>query len=184
MDETPQITQLLADWQQGDKGAFSTLSPIVYDELRRIAARLMRGEAPGHTLQATALVNEAFMSLMAGSVSVSDRQHFFSLAARVMRRALVDHARGKGRQKRGGELQRMTLNTSAGSDQNQTLDVLELDDALTRLGDEDPKLVQAIELIYFGGLSYSEAAAELEVSRTALVAELKFAKAWLRRAMS
>ncbi|MEO0576014.1 MAG: sigma-70 family RNA polymerase sigma factor [Pseudomonadota bacterium] len=183
MNDTPDITQLLAEWQQGDNDAFKALSPVVYDELRRIAARMMRGESAGHTLQATALVNEAFISLMAGNANVNDRKHFFSLAARVMRSALVDHARGKGRQKRGGDLQRMTLKTSAESDQGKALDVLELDDALMRLGEKDPRLVQAIELIYFGGLSYEQAAAEIGVSRTTLVGELKFAKAWLRKAM-
>ncbi|MEO0424052.1 MAG: sigma-70 family RNA polymerase sigma factor [Pseudomonadota bacterium] len=184
MDDTPDITRLLASWQGGDAAAFEALSPIVYDELRRIAGRLMRGEAEGHSLQATALVNEAFLSLLAGNASVNDRQHFFSLAARIMRRALVDHARSKSRQKRGGEMQRLTLKTSAQSDGGQSLDVLELDDALTRLGEKDPTLVQAVELIYFGGLSYEDTAAELGLSRTVLVDELKFAKAWLRRAMS
>lgn len=183
MDDRRSVTVLLNGWQAGDGAAFDALSAIVYDELRRIAGRLMAGEKDGHTLQATALVNEAFISLADGEVSVSDRQHFFALASRVMRRALVDHARSKQRIKRGGDQVAVTLKTAV-SATDDAMDVLELDDALTKMAEEDPRLVQAVEMIYFGGLSYDETAAELGISRTALVRELKFAKAWLRRAMS
>jgi len=182
MDDTQDITRLLAAWRDGDRTAFDELSPMVYDELRRIAARLMAGERSGHTLQATALVNEAFIELVDSDAGVNDRQHFFALAARIMRRALVDHARSRQRIKRGGDFVGVTLKTeTAGSEDGG--DVLELDDALTKLEAEDEKLALAVELIYFGGLSYEETAAELGVSRTALVADLKFAKAWLRKAM-
>lgn len=177
------VTQLLADWRRGNTAAYERLSAVVYDELRRIASRLMAGERAGHTLQPTALVNEAYLELLDASADVQDRQHFFALAARIMRRTLVDHARGKQRIKRGGDQVAITLTTGLGST-NDISDVLELDDALTQLAEHDPALTQAVELIYFGGLTYEQTATELGVSRTALVADLKFAKTWLRRAMS
>ncbi|MFK8030036.1 MAG: ECF-type sigma factor [Gammaproteobacteria bacterium] len=183
MPDQPAITRLLGDWRNGDQAAFETLSNVVYDELRRIARRLMAAERAGHTLQPTALVNEAYLELLDASANVQDRQHFFALAARVMRRTLVDHARGKGRIKRGGDQIAVTLQTSIGSEQDFT-NVLELDHALTQLAEHDPKLAQAVELIYFGGLTYVQAAEELNISRTALVEDLKFAKTWLRRAMT
>ncbi|MEM7765721.1 MAG: ECF-type sigma factor [Pseudomonadota bacterium] len=183
MSEEPSVTSLLADWRNGSQGAFDALSAIVYDELRRIAARLMASENAGHTLQATALVNEAYLELLGADANVNDRQHFLALAARVMRRTLVDHARSKGRIKRGGDQLAVTLKTAVGSDQDLS-DVLELDDALMRLSAHDPTLAQAVELIYFGGLTYEQAADELGKSRTGLVEDLKFAKTWLQRAMS
>ncbi|MFK8053862.1 MAG: ECF-type sigma factor [Woeseiaceae bacterium] len=183
MSEQPSVTRLLSDWRDGSEAAFETLSRVVYDELRRIARRLMASENAGHTLQPTALVNEAYLELLDASDNVQDRQHFFALAARVMRRTLVDHARGKRRIKRGGDQIAVTLKTAFGSEQDLS-DVLELDDALNRLTEHDPKLAQAVELIYFGGLTYEQAADELDLSRTALVEDLKFAKTWLRRAMT
>lgn len=180
-NEVP-VTRLLSEWREGDASAFDALSDVVYSELRKIAGRLMASERSGHTLQPTALVNEAFLSLVDADAPVNDRQHFFALAARVMRRTLVDHARAKRAEKRGGDQVAVTLKTSIG-DQQTDESVLELDDALTQLAENDPRLAQAVELIYFGGLSYEQTADELSISRTALVADLKFAKAWLRRSM-
>lgn len=179
------ITQLLGAWRQGDSGALEALTPIVYEELRRLASRSMRGEGPGHTLQPTAVVNEAYLRLVDAQVEVTDRRHFYALAARMMRRVLVDYARAKRSEKRGGGQPTGTLDTSIlGQDHARATDVLELDDALARLGERDATLVQALELIYFAGMSYAETAAHLGRSRTSLVEDLQFAKAWLRRAMS
>lgn len=182
-NEEQDITGLLKEWQEGDEAALEKLSPAVYDELRRLAGRSMAGEGPGHTLQPTGLVHEAFMRLVQVNVPLTDRQHFFAIAARMMRRILVDHARAKRRVKRGGDQHQVTLNTAVIGTDNSSADILELDDALTKLAQHDPKLVEGVELIFFGGLSYDEAALELGVSRTRLVEDLKFAKTWLRRAM-
>ena len=176
------VTRLLSDWRAGDANAFDALTDIVYGELRQIAGRLMGAERANHTLQPTALVNEAFIALADANTPLRDRQHFYALAARIMRRTLVDHARARQAVKRGGDQVAVTLKTSVGDSHNSD-DVLELDDALTRLAENDPGLAQAVELIYFGGLSYEQTADELGISRTALVEDLKFAKAWLRRAM-
>jgi RNA polymerase sigma factor (TIGR02999 family) len=181
-----EVTNLLIAWQGGDQAALEQLSAYVYQELRRLASRAMRGEGAGHTLQTTALVHEAFVRLIDADVDYRGRQHFFALAARMMRRFLVDHARAKRRGKRdsGGPL--LTLGAAEGGaeDAFDPAAVIELDDALTKLGEIEPRLVKVIELIYFGGLSYDEAAAALETSRTAMFEDLKFARAWLRDAMS
>jgi RNA polymerase sigma factor (TIGR02999 family) len=186
VNERREVTNLLIAWQGGDKAAFDQLSPYVYQELRRLAGRAMRKEPPGHTLQTTALVHEAFMRLVDADVDYSGRQHFFALAARMMRRILVDHARAKHRGKRGSGAPLLSLDpTAIGSGESgDPVTVIELDDALTKLAQFDPRLAEVIELIYFGGLSYEETAATLDISRTAVFEDLKFAKAWLRQAMS
>lgn len=182
MPEQPPLTRLLADWHGGNGVAFEQLSSLVYDELKTIARRMMASERDGHTLQPTALVNEAFVGLMNADANINDRRHFFALAAGVMRRLLVDHARSKQSAKRGGDYVPVTLITAFFEE--DTSDVLELDDALTKLAVEDERLANAVELIYFGGLTYEEAAKELGMSRTTLVGELRFAKAWLQKAMA
>lgn len=186
MSDKDQVTNLLIAWQGGDQAALEPLSGYVYEELRRLAGRAMRGEAPGHTLQTTALVHEAFVRLIDADVDFRGRQHFFALAARMMRRILVDHARAKRRAKRdsGGPLLTLGAAESGADDSVDPVAVIELDDALTKLGEIDPRLAKVVELIYFGGLSYDEAAAALDVSRTAMFEDLKFARAWLREAMS
>lgn len=178
------ITGLISAWQGGDKQALEQLSPYVYDELRRLAGRAMGGENAGHTLQATALVHEAYMRLAGAELDLDDRRHFFALAARMMRRILVDHARAKRRVKRGSGQRHSTLDTSIVVDDHDEITVIELDDALSSLAENDAKLASAVELIYFGGMSVADAAKQLGVSSSTLYEDLKFAKAWVRNAMS
>ena len=185
MSAKHEFTSLLLAWQQGDEQALQKLSPFVYQELRRLAGRAMAGEGAGHTLQTTALVHEAYVRLVDAEVDFQGRHHFFALAARMMRRILVDHARAKRRVKRGGNESPVDLEVAAHiAAGSGGTDILELDEALTKLAENDPRLAEAVELIYFGGLSYDEAAAELGISRSVLGEDLKFAKAWLKNAMS
>lgn len=182
--ETDDITRLLGAWQAGDEGALDELTPYVYAELQRLAASHMRREQRGHTLQATALVHEAFLKLAGADVDFASRAHFYGVASRIMRRLLVEHARAANRQKRGGGLQRVTLDESAvaGGD-GIVADVIELDEALNKLAVFDARMASAIELVYFGGLKHEEAADVLGVSRTTLFEDLKLARAWLGREM-
>lgn len=184
MAERPDLTALIQDWRQGDGNALEQLTPIVYEELRRLARRQISGEKPNHTLQATALVNEAFIRLVGVDVDYESRAHFFNTAAKVMRRVLVDHARAKHRQKRGGKARDLTLDEAAVVTPESLPAILELDMAMDKLADFDPKLALGVELLFFGGLSYDEAAKQLGVSRTAFYEDLKFAKAWLRTELS
>lgn len=182
-DSTKEVTQLLAAVRNGDQKAHDQLLPQVYDELRRLAASHMRKERANHTLQATALVNEAYLRLAGTENQAQDRVHFFALAAQTMRRILVDHARSKNRDKRGGGLQQTTLDGSVFvSDDNQGA-VIELDEALQRLSEFDERGAKAIELMFFGGLTYDEAGEVLGVSKTTLFEDIKIAKAWLAKEM-
>jgi RNA polymerase sigma factor (TIGR02999 family) len=157
------------------------LVPLIYDELRAIATKLMRGERPDHTLQSTALVHEAYARLVGAEVAWQDRGHFFAIAARQMRRILVDHAKTKRRQKRGGDLRQVTLEAAVMVQAEPATGVVEIDEALTRLAEQDARKAQVIELHYFGGLTVDEAAAALGVSTATVNRDLKFAKAWLYR---
>ncbi|MEW8558336.1 MAG: sigma-70 family RNA polymerase sigma factor [Candidatus Thiodiazotropha sp.] len=178
-----EVTQLLAVVREGDQGAQDRLLSRVYDELRRLAASHMRRERSDHTLQATALVNEAYLRLAGAESKARDRVHFFALAAQTMRRILVDHARAKKRGKRGGGLQQTTLDGSVYvGDDNQDA-VIELDDALQRLAEFDERGARAVELMFFGGLTYDEAGEVLGISKTTLFEEIKLAKAWLAKEM-
>lgn len=178
-----EVTQLLAAVRNGDPGAHDQLLSRVYDELRRLAASYMRRERDNHTLQATALVNEAYMRLAGNDSEAQDRVHFFALAAQTMRRILVDHARSRNRDKRGGGLQQTTLDGSVYlGDDNQTA-VVELDEALQKLAAFDERGAKAIELMFFGGLTYQEAGEVLRVSKTTLFEDIKIAKAWLAKEM-
>ncbi|MBT2970466.1 MAG: hypothetical protein B6D72_09815 [gamma proteobacterium symbiont of Ctena orbiculata] len=178
-----EVTQLLAAAREGDQGAHDRLLSQVYDELRRLAASHMRRERDDHTLQATALVNEAYLRLAGAEAKARDRVHFFALAAQTMRRILVDHARAKKRGKRGGGLHQTTLDGSVYvGDDNQNA-VIELDDALQRLAEFDERGARAVELMFFGGLTYHEAGEVLGISKTTLFEELKLAKAWLAKEM-
>ena len=180
LSETPELTQLLANWRAGDKAALETLTPYIYKELRRLAQSYMDHERPSHTLQATALVHEAYLRLAGGGDEWEDRVHFFAVAARIMRRLLVDHARAKSRKKRGGGIEALALNESVVFSPDAEPAIVELDEALDRLSQQDPRLAKVVELIFFGGLTYEEAAGALNISRTTLFRELRFAKAWLR----
>lgn len=183
MTDPKDVTQLLAAVGTGDASAHEQLLPLVYDELRRLAASYMRRERPGHTLQATAVVNEAYLRMAAADTTPTDRVHFFALAAQMMRRILVDHARGRRRDKRGGDQLQITLDESAFVAAESQDAVLELDEALERLAEFDERAARVVELMFFGGLSYEETAEVIGVSRTTVFEDLKIAKAWLAREM-
>ncbi len=183
MADPHNVTQLLAAARSGDPAAHQQLLPQVYDELRRLAARHMRREREGHTLQATALVNEAYLRMAGGDVHAADRVHFFALAAQMMRRILVDHARSKGRGKRGGDQRQLTFDESVFISPESETAVIELDEALEKLAAFDERAAKAVELMFFGGLTYDEAANVLGVSKTTVFEDLKLAKAWLAREM-
>jgi RNA polymerase sigma factor (TIGR02999 family) len=177
------ITELLRQWRAGDQPAFDRLMPLIQNELRQRAQGLLRRERQGHTLQPTALVNEAYLRLVGGEVKVdwADRAHFFAVAARVMRQILVDHARAQSRQKRGGEAIRVTLDEAHRSEPGPDLDILALNDALTNLAKLSERKAHLIELSFFGGLTYPELAETTGVSEATVHRELRLAKAWLRR---
>ena len=182
------VTALLVAWSNGEHSAAEQLIPAVYAELYRQAARAMRREGAGHTLQATALVHEAYLRLVDQQhVEWRNRAHFFGIAAQVMRRVLVDHARARLAAKRGGELQRITLGTAfdvadAGGDGDT--DVLALHEALERLATLDPEQARLVELRYFGGLTIEETAGALGVSPATVKREWALARAWLRRELA
>lgn len=160
------------------------LGATLYAELHRLAHRYMRGERSGHTLQTTALVHEAYVRLAAvGGVPIRDRRHYVALAATMMRRILVDHARARGRSKRGGPLRPVSLHDVAGRS-SDPIDLIALDDALERLSRMDPQLVQVVELRYFGGLTLDETADALDVSPATVKRAWAFAKAWLHQELS
>ncbi|MEM1232413.1 MAG: ECF-type sigma factor [Pseudomonadota bacterium] len=182
MTDSNALTAILQAASAGDAAAQAELLPRVYDELHRVAAGYMRRERAGHTLQATALVNEAYLKLVNAQVTPKDRQHFFATAAQMMRRVLVDHARGRNREKRGGDQLQVTFNEADLRDE-RSADVLDLDDALTKLAAFDERSARAIELMYFAGLSYEETAAALGTSKTTVFEDLKLARAWLAQEM-
>jgi RNA polymerase sigma factor (TIGR02999 family) len=185
-DERREITQLLKAWRRGDRTALERLTPLVYDRLRRLASHYVRRERAGQTLQRTALVHEAYVRLVEGAdIDWQDRAHFFAVAAQVMRRILVDAARARGAEKRGGHVERadhataLDLDTIAGSDRAR--DVCALDDALTRLVQLDPRRAQVIELRFFGGMTVEETAEVLRMSPKTVMRDWKTARTWLAR---
>jgi RNA polymerase sigma factor (TIGR02999 family) len=189
--ESAEITSLLKAWGRGDSAALDRLTPLVYDRLRRMARSHMRHERPGHTLQATALVNEAFLRLIdARDLDWTDRAHFFAVCARVMRRILVDAARSRAATKRGGQAERVEHSTAINFDQlpnpaSQTsAQVCALDEALDMLAQIDPRRAQVIELRFFGGLTVEETAQVLQTSPQTVMREWKLARAWLARELS
>jgi RNA polymerase sigma factor (TIGR02999 family) len=179
----PSVTRLLGAWRGGDASALQDLTPLVYEELKTLARRYMRRERAGHTLQATAVVHEAFVRLVGMDVPWQDRVHFFAVAARLMRRILVDHAKGRQRTKRGGALSIVSLGSGNEGGQSSSsaseIDVLEIDDALERLAERDARLAQIVELHYFAGLTYQETALALEISEATVHRDLRMAKAWI-----
>lgn len=176
------VTRLLLDWGQGDEAALERLIPLVHNELRLIARRHMGHERQGHTLQATALVNEAYLRLVdVRQIKWQNRAHFFAMSARLMRRILVDFARSRHYQKRGGGAQRVTFDEGLAIADERTLDVLALDDALVALAGFDPRKSQVVEMRFFGGLSVEETAEALHVSVDTVMRDWKLAKAWLSR---
>lgn len=180
-----QVTQLLIGWREGDRHALDALTPLVYQELRCIARRHLQREKPGHTLQSTALVHEAYLRLIDQNVTWQNRAHFFGMAAQFMRRILVDHARGKQAAKRGGEdALRMTLDEGIAVAEGRDLDLVALDDALTRLAGMDPQQSRIIELRFFAGLSIEETAEVLGISPATVKRDWAMARAWLFRELS
>ena len=180
MADQQSITQLLNRWGTGDKEAEAQLTPMVYDELQRMAKRLFRSEKRSHTLQPTALVHEAFVKLVDVDVTWQDRAHFFSLAARMMRRLLVNHANARNAAKRGGDAIKVTLNESAVSGSDADADLLDLEEALQGLAELDPRKAELIELQYFGGLSFREMEEVTGLSSSTLDRDLRMARAWLK----
>ena len=182
----PNVTALLKDWGDGDPQAFDDLLPLVYDELRRRAAAYLRRERPNHTLQPTALVNEAYLKLIDQRlVGWKNRGHFFAIAAQAMRRILVDHAKARHRNKRGGSAEDLPLEDPLiGQVGGNTVDLIALDEALSRLAEMDAQQAKLVELRYFVGLSLEEAADVLNISRSTATREWTIAKAWLFRELT
>ncbi|MBK9317025.1 MAG: sigma-70 family RNA polymerase sigma factor [Acidobacteria bacterium] len=180
------VTRLLLDWRNGDQHALDALMPLVYDELRTIAKRYMSRERSGHTLQTGALINEAYLRLVdKQDVVWQNRTHFFAIAARIMRNLLVDHARAKQMAKRGGGALQVSLNEAlVGGDPEVTVDLLALDQALSRLSEVDERKCRIIELRFFGGLSAEETAEALGLSEITIKREWLKARAWLFRELS
>jgi len=180
--QTHDVTQLLIDWSNGDQAALAKLVPIVEQELRRLAHHYMRGERPGHTLQTTALVNEAFVRLANRKrMQWQNRAHFFGIAAQLMRTILVDHARSHACAKRGGGAEKLELNEALVVSQQKASEVIALDEALKELELIDPRQSRIVELRFFGGLTVEEAAEVLHVSPMTIKREWSTAKAWLYR---
>ncbi|MBX7187160.1 MAG: sigma-70 family RNA polymerase sigma factor [Vicinamibacteria bacterium] len=180
--ETHRVTGLLLQWGSGDEAAFNELIPLVHDELRRIARRCMAGERRAHSLQPTALVNEAYLRLVdVQRVNWQNRTHFLAMSARLMRRILVDVARKKRFQKRGGGAIRVTLGDAMAVAEGPDQDLAAIDDALHALAEVDERKARVVELRYFGGLSVEETASMLEVSDQTVMRDWKFARAWLSR---
>jgi len=178
-----EVSRLLVDWGKGDRAALDELMPLVYHELRRLAGRYMRRESQGHTLQTSALVNEAYLRLVdQKSVKWQNRAHFFGVAAQLMRRILVDHARSRLRAKRGGGAQMVSL-VESGATSEEVAEVIALDVALKDLAEMDPRKSQIVEMKFFGGLTTEEMAEVLKVTSRTVEREWRKARAWLNRAL-
>ena len=174
------ITQLLAEWSEGNQSALDELYPLVYDELHRLARRYMSRERKGHTLQTTALINEAYVRLVdQRNVHWANRSHFFAISAQIMRRILIDHARRHAYAKRGGGAQQVSLEEAATITPAQSLELIRLDEALKSLSERDPRRGQVVELRYFGGLNNEEIAGVLNVSENTVTRDWNMARAWL-----
>src|SRR5919198_3176161 len=174
------VTHLLAEWSHGDNAALAELTPLVYDELRRLAHRHMEGQRPGHTLQTTALVNEAYLRLAdQTNRRWQNRAHFFAVAARAMRQILVSYARTQQAQKRGGGALKVELDEAALISRAESKEIVDLHEALERLATLDSRKAQVVELKYFGGLNYEEMAEVLKISRVTVRRDWEFAKLWL-----
>lgn len=182
---TPTITQLLVEWSQGDKQALDQLAPLVYDELRRMARTYLRAERPDHTLQATALVHEAYLRLVdQHSVSWQNRAHFFGIASQMMRRILVNHAIARAAEKRGGGAEKLSLDEAVSFSNQREIDLIALDEALKELECLDPQQTRIVELRFFGGLSIDETAQALRISPATVKRDWSTARLWLRRKLN
>jgi RNA polymerase sigma-70 factor (ECF subfamily) len=180
-----EITQLLAEWRDGNQSALDELYPLVYDELHRLARRYMSRERKGHTLQTTALINEAYVRLVdQKNVHWANRSHFFAISAQIMRRILIDHARRHAYAKRGGGAQQVSLEEVAAITPNPSRELVRLDEALKSLAEMDPRRSQVVELRYFGGLSNEEIAGVLNISANTVTRDWNMARAWLYHQLS
>jgi RNA polymerase sigma factor (TIGR02999 family) len=180
-----EVTQLLADWSNGDQAALDKLLPLVNSELRNLAGRYMRRENPGHTLQTSALVNEAYLRLIdQKNVRWQNRAHFFGIAAQLMRRILIDHARSHHYAKRGGGALKVSLDEAAAITETCAVELLAVDEALEKLTAMDARKGRIVELRFFGGLSLDETAEVMGISSATVQREWRAAKAWLRRMLA
>ena len=180
-----QITQLLEEWSEGNQSALDELYPLVYEELHRLARRYMSRERKGHTLQTTALINEAYVRLVdQRNVHWANRSHFFAISAQIMRRILIDHARRHAYAKRGGGAQQVSLEEVAVVAREQSAEIIRLDEALKTLAKMDPRRCHVVELRYFGGLSNEEIAGVLKVSENTVTRDWNLARAWLHQQLT
>jgi RNA polymerase sigma-70 factor, ECF subfamily len=180
-----EVTQLLKAWTTGDEQALDKLTPLVYEQLRRVAQHHMAGQRPGHILQTTALVNEVYLQLLdCGQMNWQDRAHFFAMSAQLMRRILIDFARSRGSQKRGGDALHISLDEAPSVCKEPDPNLLALDDALKELATVDERKSKVVELRFFGGLSVEETAAVLKVSPETVMRDWRLAKLWLLRELS
>jgi RNA polymerase sigma factor (TIGR02999 family) len=185
MPPDPDITELLVDWNNGDKSAIDKLLPLVERELHRLAHSYMRREDPNHTLQTTALINETYLRLVdQRKVRWQNRAHFFGIAARIMRRILLNYARDQNRLKRGGKAIHVSLSQAQILPQEQDREIISLNDALTKLEAIDDRKAQVVEMRFFGGLTVEEVAEVLDISTVTVMRDWAFAKAWLLREMT
>ena len=186
MSEPHEITRMLREWGDGNRQVLDDLMPLVYEELHKQAARFLRRERPNHTLQTTALIHEAYIKLIdQRDINFNSRVHFYAVAANMMRRILVDHARAKNRDKRGGNAETLQFDEDATVIQSgQSVDLIELDEALSRLAEHDPQQARIVELRYFGGLTLEETAETMHLSRTTVATDWAMAKAWLHRELT
>jgi RNA polymerase sigma factor (TIGR02999 family) len=181
----PEITNLLARWSDGDRAALDKLFPLVFGELRRLAHRYMRREKPGHTLQTTALVNEAYLRLVdQRNVRWQNRAHFFAIASQMMRRILVDHARSRKYDKRGGGALKIPLEEAAVIGMERARELIALDDALMALEKIDPRRSRVVEMRFFGGLDNEEIAEVLKIHPNTVTRDWNLARAWLHKAVT
>jgi RNA polymerase sigma-70 factor, ECF subfamily len=180
-----QITELLAEWSGGNQAALDELYPLVYDELHRLARRYMSRERKGHTLQTTALINEAYVRLVdQRNVQWANRSHFFAISAQIMRRILIDHARRHAYAKRGGGARQVSLDETAAIALDDLSEFLRLDEALQSLAELDPRRSRVVELRYFGGLNNEEIAGVLNISENTVIRDWNMARAWLYRQLT
>lgn len=178
------ITRMLRQWRDGDEEALTQLMPVIYDDLRRLARMELKRDRAGHSLQPTELVHDAYARMLDLELSWQDRLHFRRMVGITMRRVLIDHARARRTEKRGGDVVKVTLSEINGQPLAPATDMVDLHEALERLSATEPRLGQAIELCYFGGMSYAEIAECLGISRATVDRDLRFARAWLRRALA
>jgi RNA polymerase sigma factor (TIGR02999 family) len=179
-----EVTQLLLKWSKGDKAALDELIPLVYPELKRLARRYMGKERSDHTLQTSALINEAYFRLVDQSIPFQDRKHFFAVSARIMRHILIDHARSHQYAKRGAGAEKVPLEEADELSEQRAEELVALDEALTELEARDPRKSQIIELRFFGGLTIEETAEVMDLAPVTVVREWRAAKAWLYEAMT